>query len=122
MSMNNNVILIKDVSYYNFDFKSLFEKNNSIIWKNCHDISINIDNRINKMIFNNCYNINVVCNNLISGIEYFKCKNIIQTISNDNSINCLDIYDTDITININDTNKIPTIFKEKSLIIINKID
>tara|TARA_B100000768_G_scaffold181870_1_gene207013 strand:- start:1295 stop:1660 length:366 start_codon:yes stop_codon:yes gene_type:complete len=121
MSMNN-IILIKDVSHYTFDFKSLFEKNNSIIWKNCHDISINIDNKINKMIFNNCYNITVICNHLVSGIEYFKCKNIIQNISDNNQINCLDLYHTDISINIHDIKKIPVIIKEKSLVYINKID
>ena len=42
------------------DFKSLFEK---IIvgLKNCHDITIKMDNRINKMVFNGCYNIRVEC-------------------------------------------------------------
>tara|TARA_B110000977_G_C10988437_1_gene458915 strand:- start:695 stop:1060 length:366 start_codon:yes stop_codon:yes gene_type:complete len=121
MSMNN-IILIKDVSHYTFDFKSMFEKNNSIIWKDCHDISINIDNKINKIIFNNCYNITVRCNHLISGIEYFKCNNITQNISDDNDIKCLDIYNTDISINIHDIEKIPDIIKEKSLVYINKID
>lgn len=116
----NNIILIKDVSNYDFNFKSLFEKNNSVIWKNCHDLTINIDNRINKLIFNNCRNIKLICNNLISGIEYFKCQNIIQDISDDNQINCLDIYDTDITINIKNIYSLPKILNEKSSIIINQ--
>lgn len=117
----NNFLLIKDVSHYNFDFKSLFEKNNSIIWKNCNDITIKIDNRINKMVFNGCNNIKVVCDRLVSGIEYFKCKNITQDIGENNKINCLDIYDTSITLNIKNIEEIPTIFKEKSQIIINKL-
>ena len=110
----NNILLIKDVSNYDFNFKSLFNKEDSIIWKNCEDLTINIDNKINKLIFNNCKRIKINCNNLISGIEYFKCKEITQTLDKDHNISCLDIYATNITIVLDKHTVLPKIINEKS--------
>lgn len=110
----NNILLIKDVSNYDFDFKSLFNKEDSIIWKNCENITIKVDNKINKLIFNNCKKIKVICNYLISGIEYFKCKEVIQIINSNNKIPCIDIYGTDITILMDKETVLPKIINEKS--------
>lgn len=117
-----NVLLLKDISNYEFDFKDLFEKKDCIIWKNCKNLTIKINSKINKLIFNNCKNMMIICNFTISGIEYFKCKNIIQTISKDNKIYNLDIFDTYITLKIYKNTKLPKLITEKAKINIEYMD
>ena len=36
----NSLLLITDITDYNFNFKKLFEPKDSIIWKNCSDLTI----------------------------------------------------------------------------------
>lgn len=117
----NNVILLSDIHNYNFNFKKLFESKDSIIWKNCSNLSITIDSRINKIIFNNCNNIEIKCDKTISGIEYFKCLDITQTIGKKNKISCIDIYGTNLTIKLKENTILPKIIKEKSNILLEYI-
>lgn len=115
------ILLLKDLSNYKFDFKNLFDVKDSIIWKDCSDLTIKIDNKINKLILNNCSNIHVICNHSIAGIEYFKCNNIIQTIHTNHKISSIDIYATELTILIKKNNILPKIIKEDSKLIIELI-
>ena len=117
----NNVILLSDVHNYNFDFKKLFESKDSIIWKDCSNLTITINSRINKIIFNNCENIKIKCNKTISGIEYFKCVNIVQTISKNHKISCIDIYGSSLVIRIKNDTVLPKIIKEQSDILLEYI-
>tara|TARA_B110000879_G_scaffold208435_1_gene294031 strand:+ start:999 stop:1364 length:366 start_codon:yes stop_codon:yes gene_type:complete len=117
----NNLILLSDVHNYNFDFKKLFESKDSIIWKNCSNLTITINSQINKIIFNNCENIKIKCNKTISGIEYFKCVDIVQTISKNHKIGCIDIYSSSLVIKIKNDTVLPKIINEKSNIILEYI-
>tara|TARA_X000000368_G_C22506517_1_gene482985 strand:+ start:102 stop:467 length:366 start_codon:yes stop_codon:yes gene_type:complete len=110
----NYLVLLTDITDYNFNFKKLFESKDSIIWKNCSNLTIRIDSKINKIIFNNCKNINLICNKTISGIEYFKCYNINQSINKNHKISCIDAYSSEITFNLNKKTKLPNIINEKS--------
>lgn len=114
----NNLVLLTDITNYTFDFKKLFEPKDCIIWKNCSNLTIKINSKINRIIFNNCYNITLICNNTISGIEFFKCTNIIQSVNKNHTISCIDIYSTDITFKLNKTTILPNIINEHSKIIL----
>ena len=117
----NNVLLLSDIHNYDFNFKKLFESKDSIIWKNCSNLTITIDSRINKVIFNNCENIKLVCDKTISGIEYFKCLDVVQTIDKKHKISCIDIYGSSLTIKINNETILPKIIKEKSNVLLEYI-
>ena len=112
----NYLVLLTDITDYNFNFKKLFSSKDSIIWKNCSNLTIRIDSKINKIIFNNCKNINLICNKTISGIEYFKCHNINQSIGSNHKINCIDVYSSELTLNISKKIKLPKIINERSKI------
>jgi hypothetical protein len=97
----NNTICIENINNYNFDFKKLLKINDSIIWKNCNNLIININSKINKLIFENCKNIQLFVFDSISGIEINK---------------------SDIIININNSYlKLVHIFKSKIIIKYNKL-
>lgn len=118
----NNVLLLSDIHNYDFNFKKLFESKDSIIWKNCSNLTITINSRINKIIFNNCENITLKCDKTISGIEYFKCLEIVQIINKNHKISCIDIYGTNLTIKLDNETILPKIIKEKANVLLEYIN
>lgn len=56
--------------YHNMiiDFKKLLKNNNTIFFKNCHNINIHIHTNINNIHFINCTNIIVYFKKIIGGI------------------------------------------------------
>ena len=63
--------MVEDTNFYNF-----LNKEDTIIWKNCENLNINVNSKINKFIFENCKNIKVNLKNAIIGVELTKCRNI----------------------------------------------
>ena len=67
--MFDNTIIIENINNYNFNFKKLLKITDTIIWKNCENLNIKINSKINKIIFNNCKNIKINIFDAICGIE-----------------------------------------------------
>jgi len=112
--------IIDCVSDYTFNFKKLLNKKDIIIWKNCEDLKIKVDSRINKFIFENCNNLTVTLADAIIGVEFNNCKNITIKVKKDKQINSFEIYKSNINLKISnkDYKKI-TFFKENSQLFLN---
>ena len=122
MSLESKSVVIQDISDYTFNFKKLLYYTDTLIWKNCNNIKIIINNKVNKIILNNCKNVKLFTSYFISGIELFKSKNIILDIKDDHNTSCIDIYNSDLNIYINKNIKLPHIINEKSNLIIDYKD
>lgn len=72
--MFSNQLILSDYNNINIDFKHYLQSKDSIIWKNCKNLNIIINSKINKLIFQNCYNINIHCSGTISGIDIENSK------------------------------------------------
>lgn len=105
-----NNIVIKDLENNIFNFKNLLQKTDCIIWRNCNNLDIQINNKIDKLAFNDCNNIKLFVLGTITGLEINKCINFTIVIPCTHSINCLQLYKSNITIDgkKNDFNKIIT--------------
>jgi hypothetical protein len=112
--------IINNVFNYNFNFKKLLNKKDIIIWKNCENLKIKVDSKINKIIFENCNDLIITLSDAIIGVEFNNCKNITIKIKKDKQINSFEIYKSNVNLKIskNDYKKI-TFFKEKSELFLN---
>ncbi len=77
-----NLIIIKNIdnNFYNLDLST----NNSLLIKNCNNLVININNKINKITIENSNKIYIKIINLIVGFEISKSKYIIILNINNN--------------------------------------
>ena len=103
--MNNNILLLDDITNQNFNFKNFLKNTDSIIWKNCSNLSIYINSKINKLILLKSNNIKLKMSDTISGIEIENCKNINITVKKNKDIKSLDSYKSDIIIKLNNKQK-----------------
>lgn len=103
--MNNNILLLDDITNKNFNFKKFLKNTDSIIWKNCSNLSIYINSKINKLILLKSNNIKLKMSDTISGIEIENCKNINITVKKNKDIKSLDSYKSDIIIKLNNKQK-----------------
>ena len=89
--MNINCISFEKKKFQRYNFKKLLKSKDSLIWKNCSNLEIIINSKINKLILINCKSIKIIIGNTISGIDVEKCDNIkLYLIKNRNfgSLNC----------------------------------
>lgn len=66
--MNDNSIILEDLHNKNFNFKKFLGKNNHIIWKNCSNLDLDIDNNVNKIEFKGCSNIKLNCHKITNSL------------------------------------------------------
>jgi len=107
--MNLNTISFEKKKFQRYNFKKYLGRKDSLIWKNCSNLEIIINSKINKLILINCDSIKIIIGNTISGLELEKSKNIkIYSIKNKN-FNFLCSFKSDIILyihNIDDLKKI----------------
>lgn len=96
-ALNKNSIILKDLIDIQQDMKAYLEKKDTLIYKNCSNIIININSIINKIELINCKNIILYVKGLISGINIELSNNI--NIKSE-CINAIKIYNSN-TIKIN---------------------
>jgi hypothetical protein len=123
--MNNidiPIILLDDIHNKIFDFKYFLTKKDIIIWKNCSNLHIKVNSKINKFIFHNCNNLNIIISDAVIGVEFNNCFNINIKIRNNKTINSFELFKSNINLKVskNDLKKI-TFFKEKSNLIFNNL-
>ena len=58
------------------DYHELLGRRDSLTYRNCHNLKINIDSKINRLSFINCSNIVVKVSDVITGIEIRRCQEI----------------------------------------------
>jgi len=112
-----NFIVIKDLKNGIFNFNKLLQKCDSIIWRNCNDLEIQINSEIDNLTFNDSNNIKLFLLGTITGLEINKCSNFTIILPENHSISNLELYKSDIKINgkkrdfkkINVTNEYSTI-------------
>lgn len=115
---NEKTILLKKINNNKFDFKKFLKSNNSIKWIDCNNLEININGPINKLILKNCKNIKLNIDKTISGIEINRCKYIQLFTKKNKSINHLDIFKSNIILNIHkDDLELIYIVKDKNTIL-----
>ena len=109
-------VVISDLSKDKFDFKNLLHSNNSIIWKNCHDLKIIIGSTVNKFQFIKCSNISISVKKVISGMEIYKSNNIKIKTTKSLPLNYLDIYQSDLSLYIDklDQSDLTIVFDKRS--------
>lgn len=71
-----NTIFLKDIKNYTFNFKKILKQSNSLVLKNCNNLTIKIKSKINKITLIKCKNIKIIMNDAIIGVEFYKSKNI----------------------------------------------
>lgn len=69
-----NSAIFSDYYNINLNFKKLLRNQNHIIFKNCHDLSIEIQNDINRIEIYQCSNIKIKIKKLIGGLLLKKSK------------------------------------------------
>jgi hypothetical protein len=96
MSLDFNHVLLDNITNNTLNFLNFLNKEDTIIWKNCENLNIIVNSKINKFIFENCKNIKVTLKNAIIGVELTKCSNIELKIKN----KCyVELYKSNILIN-----------------------
>lgn len=113
--LNKNLSTLEDYHHLNLNFKKLLNKKESLIFKNCSNILINIDNDINRIEFYNCSNITLTQKKLLGGI--FSKNSDIEILFSNNIYN-LEIENSIIKLPKNIYKKISFIQKFKSKIFI----
>ena len=96
--INISSILIKDIKNRCFNFKNLLNKTDTIIWKECNNLIINVKKKINKFEFTDCSDIKLKLKGTIAGLEINNCKNFILEVPNNHNISCIDAYKSKIII------------------------
>jgi hypothetical protein len=111
-------VVLSDLNKDIFNFKKLLHPNNSIVWRNCHNLKIIIGSTINKLQFIKCSNITIKIKKTISGMEICKSKNIKIITSPRCPLNYLNIYQSILSlyINKNDESKLTIDYDKKSTI------
>lgn len=118
--MNLVFPIIDSIEDKEFNFKKLLSQKDIIIWKNCSNLKINVDSKINKFIFQNCKDMDIVLSDAIIGVEFNNCSNIRLKIKSNKRINSFELFKSDINLSISkrDYKKI-VIFKESSKLFLN---
>ena len=97
--MNKNIVLLNDLYDNTFDFKYFLKEKDTIIWKNCENLIINVKSKINKFIFINCKNIKLKMSDAIIGLELENCHNMDIKIRKSKKIYCIELFKSDIKLN-----------------------
>ena len=116
--MNLNHIMIDSIFNYNFNFKHLLTMKDTIIWRNCSNLTIIIKSKINKLILENCENIEIIMSDALIGVEFSKCKDINLKIRKNKHINCFESFKSTVKLYIYKKEKRRiTFFSENSKLI-----
>lgn len=100
----NNLIFIENIHNEDLDFYNTLSTNNTVIIKNCTNLTITIGTKINKIIINKSKLIKIDMNTTISSIEINKSNKIFIKISK--FVPCIELYKSSIYLlgnNYNDT-------------------
>jgi hypothetical protein len=97
--MNINFIILDSLYNEKFYFKNLLRDKDTIFWKNCEDLYIKVDSKINKFIFFKCKNIKLIMSDAIIGLEIENCENINIKIKKNKTVNCIELYKSNIKLN-----------------------
>ena len=109
--MLDNLIIFKNYSDLNFNFDNNLKIKDSLLFKNCSNFNIIINNKINKISLINCNNFKLVFTDTISGIDIEKSneikikRNILQN-NNSTYISC---FLSSININYQDKSELKNI-------------
>jgi len=87
----------------------------TLVWKNCDNLTIIIKSKINKLILENCKDINIVMSNAVIGVEFTKCTNINLKIRKHKNIKCFESFKSTVKLDIYKKQKCKIMFlSEKS--------
>lgn len=98
--MNNNTVIINDIQpedIIKYNFKRLLTKKDTIIWKNCCNLKIIINSKINKIIFENCKNIELTMTHAVIGVELNNSHNFLINIKK--HLNSFEAYKSSVKLN-----------------------
>jgi len=93
--IDKNSIILDGLSHLDQNFDNLLTIKDSVTYKNCDNLDININSSINKLIIRNSNKMTIKVNKTISGIEIINCKNITLKCSENKSIYSLYIENCD---------------------------
>ena len=96
-----------------YNFKKLLTKKDTILWKNCSNLKININSKINKIIFENCNNIKLNLKHAVIGVELNNCHNFLINIKE--HLNTFESYKSSVKLNQREKEK-TFFFCEKTII------
>ena len=115
-----NFVIFNDIKNKKLNFKKLLKSNESIEWKNCKNLKIKINSKINKFQFDNCNNITLYLYGTIAGLEINKCNNFKLIIPSNHHITSIQLYKTKIKIkcNKNEFKKIFLIKEQTNILLI----
>lgn len=74
--LSDNSMTLTNLFDLEQNMRSLLEEDATLCYKNCQDMKINIDSKINKISFESCNNIEISLNGLVTGIYINSCDNI----------------------------------------------
>ena len=77
MAIKNNLIQIKNLNNETLDFDNVLSPSKSILIKNCINLKINIQSKINKIIIENSKQIFLTVKKLVTGFEISHSKHIL---------------------------------------------
>ena len=77
MDTTNNLIQIKNIKNETLDFDDKLSSNKSLLIKNCFNLKLNIQSKINKITIENSKQIFITVQKLIVGFEISNSKHIL---------------------------------------------
>ena len=92
--LTKNRITLQNLQDLDQNFKKLLPQNSTIHYNNCHNLTINLDSKINRILFENCSNIKIKLNGLISGIFIEECEHITVTAGKHTTLNSVTVHDS----------------------------
>ena len=98
--MNANTLILNDIKpddITTYNFKKLLTKKDTIIWRNCSNLKIKINSKINKIIFENCMNIELTMTHAVIGIELNNCQSFVINIKK--HLNSFESYKSTVRLN-----------------------
>lgn len=100
---NKNRIVLENLNDLDQNMANLLNIRSTLIYKNCKNININIDSKINHINLKNCTNFIINVSSLISGFKLEKCENIYINLKNCENM---------IEIDINNSSEIKILLKK----------
>ena len=88
----NNRSFISGYDNLHIDFQENLCIKDSIIFKNCNNLEVRINSKINKLIFKNCNNVSLKCSATVCGIDIEKCLDFILIPLDPYNLKLIEIY------------------------------
>lgn len=89
--MDSNSVILKNLLNIEQNMMKLLDEDSTLCYKNCNNLKISIDSKINKIEFDNCKKIEISLKGLVSGIDVLNSESVQIDNSKNKPLNTINI-------------------------------